>query len=75
MPVTESVSTQLRRRRAASRRLPVLDGCDYRDPLDELARDWPPDAAACRAAWHHLNDLGLMSEIVQRVLIELAGAA
>jgi len=22
----------------------VLDGCDYRDPLDELARDWPPDA-------------------------------
>ena len=64
----------LRRRRDASLRTPVLS-TGYHDPLDELARNWPHDPAASRAAWHHLNDLGFMSDVVERVLAELAGAA
>jgi hypothetical protein len=64
----------LRRRRAASYRKPLLNS-GFRDPLDELARGWPPDAEASRAAWLHLDGLGLMSELVERVLGELAGAA
>ncbi len=64
----------LRRRREASYRKPILSS-GYHDPLDELARNWPRDPDASRAAWHHLNDLGLMSDVVERVLVELAGAA
>jgi hypothetical protein len=73
-PFDSETPAALRRRREESYRKPVLRS-GFRDPLDELARDWPRDDAACRAAWHHLNDLGLMSEIVERVLAELVGAA
>ena len=69
-----TVVSQLKRRREASRRLPVLSN-GYRDPMDELASDWPSNTNASRAAWHHLNDLGLMSDLVESVLFELAGVS
>src|SRR6185437_276414 len=76
--VTRSLDVEipatLRRRRTASWRTPVL-ASGYRDPLDELARGWPPDVEASRKAWAHLNGLGLISEPVERVLAELAGAS
>jgi hypothetical protein len=63
-----SLPTQIRRRRAASYRLPALvDG--RRDPLQ------PPvmpggrhDAVGAERAWRHLCDAGLQSELVERVL-------
>ncbi len=69
VPVADDISAQLRRRRDASLRLPPLpDG--RRDP-------WPPprpplSVASARAAWAHLHALGLMSELVDRVLREAA---
>jgi len=74
IPFDAGIPAALKRRREASWRLPVLPS-GYRDPFDERARDWPRDVDACRAAWAHLNDLGLMSELVDKVLKELAGAA
>jgi hypothetical protein len=56
----------LRRRRAASHRLPPLD-CGHRDPMD-CQRDRPADLQASRRAWHHLRDHGLLSEVVVNVL-------
>lgn len=51
------VVEQLRARRAASYRLPPLP-CGHRDPLDCLSET--QREAAARAAWHHLNSLGLV---------------
>ncbi len=69
VPRGEDIPVQLRRRRAASLRLPPLaDG--LRDPW--LAARPPLSAASARAAWAHLHALGLMSEHVNQVLRKAA---
>lgn len=53
---------QLRRRRAESRRLTVLDCGHHRDPIDcssRVPRSLPSTLAA-RRAWAHLRDHGLI---------------
>jgi hypothetical protein len=66
---TENLPDQLRRRRAASWRLPPLaDG--RRDPLDsadEPIRD--AELVSWRAAWWHLRRAGLEPVIPKRVLV------
>ncbi|HKS47370.1 MAG TPA: hypothetical protein VJT49_20115 [Amycolatopsis sp.] len=76
--VTDTVDlpAQLRRRRAASRRLPVLD-CGCGDPWHaEPLPPSPRNVQASRRAWWHLKELGLLSEDSERVLAEsVRGAA
>ncbi len=69
VPVADDIPRQLRRRRDAGLRLPPLDD-GHRDPW--LAPRPPLSATSARAAWLHLRDLGLMSEVVDRVLREAA---
>ncbi|TDV40107.1 hypothetical protein [Actinophytocola oryzae] len=64
------IADQLRARRAASYRLPPL-ACGHRDPLDCPQPQW---TAAARAAWYHLNRLGLVDRDGFVTAI-LAGAA
>lgn len=65
---------QLRRRRATSQRMAILDN-GQADPLDELARVpcSRQSTIAARRAWQHLRDHGLLSEHVEACLAE--GAA
>lgn len=64
-----------RRRRAVSRRMAPL-GCGHADPLDHLAAVTPSprNTEAARRAWHHLRDLGLLSELSEAVLAEAVAA-
>lgn len=60
-----------RRRRAVSRRMAPLP-CGHADPLDHLAAVTPSprNTEAARRAWHHLRDVGLLSELSEAVLAE-----
>jgi hypothetical protein len=65
------IPAQLRRRRAASWRLPPMPSCGHRDPID--CRNVPPgrsaaDVRAARRAWRHLRDHGLTSEVVAKAI-------
>lgn len=65
----QSRPAQLRRRRAASWRLPPL--CDgRRDPLDSAGEPISDaELDSWRAAWCHLDRAGLVAVIPQRVLV------
>lgn len=52
---------QARRRRAESRRLPVLDS-DLRDPWHYGPPSGPRALQASRRAWLHLHDAGLLDD-------------
>ena len=72
---TADLPAQLRRRRAASRRLPVLD-CGCGDPWHAGHLEASPrNIQAARAAWWHLREFGLLSEDSERVLAESARRA
>ncbi len=72
IPAGDAVPAQLRRRHDATLRLPPLaDG--LRDPWK--APRPPLSVESARAAWAHLHDLGLMSDVVDRVLREAAREA
>ena len=58
---------QLRRRRAGSYRLPVLDD-GRRDPADPALRLFEFGVETRRQAWAHLTGAGLMCEHVDRLL-------
>ena len=71
------IPTQLRKRRAASWRLPVLNDCEHRDPLDCLAdsvRDIVPGArfglsdTALRAHANSLYAAGWSADEIRTVL-------
>lgn len=65
---SQSVPAELRRRRAAAWRCePLADGlCDPLDPCDEPVSDGELDS--WRAAWSHLDRVGLVAIIPERVL-------
>ncbi|MGH3511657.1 MAG: hypothetical protein ACRDRB_05195 [Pseudonocardiaceae bacterium] len=67
-PRHSDIPAQLRRRRAASRRLPPLpDG--RRDPLDSTHEPiTDAEIDAWRATWSHLDRLGLPAIIPSRVV-------
>lgn len=64
IPVAD-IPAQLRRRRAASYRLPLLD-CGRRDPLDPAG--WSSRLEARRLTWCHLQRLGLLDEHIDATL-------
>jgi hypothetical protein len=55
------LAADLRRRRAASYRMPLLP-CGHRDPLDCLCAHAPVDLDASRKAWRHLADMRLLDD-------------
>ncbi|MDQ2880490.1 MAG: hypothetical protein M3Y48_04300 [Actinomycetota bacterium] len=61
---------QLRRRRAASWRLPPLASAGLRDPwTDRHADDLNPrELMSWRVAWHHLDLLGLPAIVPEQVV-------
>lgn len=67
---TADVPVQLRRRRAAAQRLPILD-CGCGDPWHHIPL--PPsqrNLLAARRAWWHLMEHGLRSDLTDAVLAE-----